>query len=194
MKPKDVSQVLSLPANRLVIVVLNEVIPQRKADFADVEAQVRDRLILQKAQQLAQGAAKSASDKIRAGEDIEKVAKSFKLEAAKPGGFGRVDSVEGLGPATYVSDAFTQPVGSVIGPVMIQDRNVVYKIVDRQAADIKNFTSERESILNGLKQQKAGTQYDLLVDSVVSKLRADKKVKVHPDSFQRLLAQYKQSR
>ena len=194
MKPKDVSQVLSLPANRLVIVVLNEVIPQRKADFADVEAQVRDRLVLQKAQQLAADAAKSAADKVRAGEDIDKVAKSLKLEATKSAEFGHVDSVEGLGPATYVSDAFKQPVGSVIGPVMIQDRNVVYKILDRQAADPKNFAQERESILVSLKQQKARIQYDLLLDSIVSKLRADKKLKIHPDAMQRLVAQYKQAR
>jgi peptidyl-prolyl cis-trans isomerase D len=194
MKPKDVSQVLSLPANRLVVVVLNEIIPQRKADFADVESQVRDRLVLQKAQQSAADAAKSAADKIRAGEDIDKVAKSFKLDAAKPAEFGHVDSVEGLGPATYVSDAFKQPVGSVIGPVMVQDRNVVYKIVDRQAADAKDFAKERESVLVELKQQKARTQYDLLLDSIVSKLRADKKLKIHPDAMQRLMAQYKQAR
>jgi peptidyl-prolyl cis-trans isomerase D len=194
MKPKDVSQVLSLPANRLVIVVLNEVIPQRKADFTDVESQVRDRLILQKAQQLAADAAKNAADKIRAGEDIEKVAKSFKLDAAKPAEFGHVDSVEGLGPATYVSDAFKQPVGSVIGPVMIQDRNVVYKILDRQTADAKDFAKERESVLAELKQQKARTQYDLMLDSIVSKLRADKKLKIHPEAMQRLMAQYKQAR
>jgi peptidyl-prolyl cis-trans isomerase D len=194
MKPKDVSQVLSLPANRLVIVVLNEVIPPRKADFADVESAVRDRLVLQKAQQLAADAAKSAADKVRAGEDIEKVAKSFKLEATKSAEFGHVDSVEGLGPATYVSDAFKQPVGSVIGPVMIQDRNVVYKVLDRQTADPKNFAQERDSILLSLKQQKARTQYDLLLDSIVSKLRADKKLKIHPDALQRLMAQYKPTR
>ena len=194
MKPRDVSPVLSLPANRLVIVVLNEVIPQRSADLADVETQVRDRLILQKAQQLAAAAAKTAADKIRAGEDIEKVAKSLKLDAAKPAEFGHVDSVEGLGPATYVSDAFKQPVGSVIGPVMIQDRNVVYKIVDRQTADAKDFAKERESVLAELKQQKARTQYDLLLDSIVSKLRADKKLKIHPDAMQRLMAQYKPAR
>jgi hypothetical protein len=194
MKPKDVSQVLSLPANRLVIVVLNEVIPQRKADFTDVESQVRDRLILQKAQQLAADAAKSAADKIRSGEDIEKVAKSFKLDAAKPAEFGHVDSVEGLGPATYVSDAFKQPVGSVIGPVMIQDRSVVYKILDRQTADAKDFAKERESVLAELKQQKARNQYDLMLDSIVSRLRADKKLKIHPEAMQRLMAQYKQAR
>lgn len=194
MKPKDVSPVLSLPANRLVIVVLNEVIPQRKAEFADVEAQVRDRLVLQKAQQLAEVAAKSAADKVRAGEDIEKVAKSFKLEATKSAEFGHVDSVEGLGPATYVSDAFKKPVGTVVGPTMIQDRNVVYKVLDRRTADPKNFPQERESILAGLKQQKARTQYDLLLDSIVSKLRADKKLKIHPDAMQRLMAQYKTAR
>jgi hypothetical protein len=77
---------------------------------------------------------------------------------------------------------------------MVQDRTVVYKIVDRQAADAKDFAKERESVLVELKQQKARTQYDLLLDSIVAKLRADKKLKIHPDAMQRLMAQYKQAR
>jgi peptidyl-prolyl cis-trans isomerase D len=195
MKPNDVSPVMTLPANRLAVVVLKDVVPAHKAEFADVEAQVRDRVVLQKAQQLAQEAAKSAADKVRAGEDMEKVAKSFKLEAVTSADVGRVDSVEGLGPASYVSDAFKKPVGSVLGPVPIQDRNVVYKVLDHQTADPANVApAERESVLVGLKQQKAKTQYDLFLDSVVSKLRADKKLKIHPESMQRLVAQYKQSR
>jgi parvulin-like peptidyl-prolyl isomerase len=94
-----------------------------------------------------------------------------------------------------VSDAFKQKVGSVIGPTMIQDRNVVYKVLDHQTADPKNIPpQERDSILAGLKQQKARVQYDLLLDSIVSKLRADKKLKIHPEAMQRLMAQYKTAR
>ena len=186
-----------MPANRLVVVVLNEVIPQRKADFADVEAQVRDRLVLQKAQQLAADAAKSAADKVRAGEDIERSHEvSLSWDASKSTEFGHVDSVEGLEPS-YIREARRipgKPVGSVIGPVMIQDRNVVYKILDHQTADAKNFAQEREAILAELKQQKARTQYDLLLDSIVSKLRADKKLRIHTEPMQRLIAQYKQTR
>jgi peptidyl-prolyl cis-trans isomerase D len=195
MKPKDVSPVMTLPANRLAVVVLNDVIAPHKAEFADVEAQVRDRMVLQKAQQLAQEAAKAAADKVRAGEDMEKVAKSFKLEAVTSGEVGHVDSVEGLGPASLVSDAFKKPVGSVLGPVTIQDRNVVYKVLDHQTADTNSVgPAERDSVMLGLKQQKAKTQYDLFLDSIVSKLRADKKLKIHPESMQRLIAQYKQTR
>ena len=77
---------------------------------------------------------------------------------------------------------------------MIQDRNVVYKVLNRQSANPKDFDQERESILVSLKQQKARIQYDLLLDSIMSKLRADKKLKIHPDAMQRLVAQYKQTR
>jgi hypothetical protein len=126
---------------------------------------------------------------------MEKVAKSFKLEAVTSGEVGHVDSVEGLGPASLVSDAFKKPVGSVLGPVTIQDRNVVYKVLDHQTADTNSVgPAERDSVMLGLKQQKAKTQYDLFLDSIVSKLRADKKLKIHPESMQRLIAQYKQTR
>jgi hypothetical protein len=83
----------------------------------------------------------------------------------------------------------------VLGPVTIQDRNVVYKVLDHQTADTNSVgPAERDSVMLGLKQQKAKTQYDLFLDSIVSKLRADKKLKIHPESMQRLIAQYKQTR
>ncbi|MGD1093138.1 MAG: peptidyl-prolyl cis-trans isomerase [Bryobacteraceae bacterium] len=188
MKKNDVSPVLALPANRLVVVVLNDRTPARPAEFDEVAAQVRDNVINDKATAIANDRAKAAADRLKAGEDIDKVAKSMKLDLSQPPEFTRADSVEGLGAASYVSEAFTKPVGTVLGPIMIQTRNVVCKVVAKQAPDPAVMAQEREALLSQLKQKKAIAEYDLFMDSILSKLVSQGKVKKYPDAIKRTVA------
>lgn len=194
LQPKGISPTLALPANRIAMVVLTERIASRPAEFAEVEAQVRDRQVTNQSQQLASKAAQDAIAKVNAGESLEKVGKAMGGDVAKPAEFTRNDSVEGLGPAAYVDDAFNKPVGTTVGPVNAQGREIVYRIVDRQPVDLKSFAAERDATIADLKQRKLRTRMDLLLDSIVTKARADKKVKIHTDTLKRLQAQYRQGR
>ncbi len=191
LKPKEVSPVMVLQGNRMAMVVLNDRTPAKQAEFAEVQDQVRDRAATSAAAKLADEAAKTAAMKIQAGEDIGKVAKSFKLEVTKSSPVTTSDSIEGLGTANQVADAFKKPVGTVVGPVMVQGRDIVYKIVDRDTPDVKNFASERQAIIDQLKQQKSQEQFELLVDSVTTALRNQGKLKIHQDTVSRLLASYR---
>jgi peptidyl-prolyl cis-trans isomerase D len=192
MKANDVSQVLVLPANRLAVVVLNSKTPSRQADFAEVADQVKQAVTNSKAQDLALAKAKEAADRIKAGEDMEKVAKSYKLEVTTTNPFIHDDAVEGLGSAVYVEDAFTKPVGSVLGPTMIQGRNVVSKVLARDEADPSLLAGEREAIVLKLKQEKAQQRNTLFMDSIFSKLAAEGKAKMYPDAIARVTASYRE--
>ena len=191
MKKNDVSQVIVLPANRMAVVVLTDRIPAKQAEFSDVETKVRDRIINDKAQLIATERAKQAAEKIRAGEDMDKVAKSMKLEVTQSSEFGRADSVEGLGSANYVEDAFTKPVGTILGPINVQGRDIVAKIVDKKSADPALMAQQREAVLAQLKQKKAVTENDLFMDSLLAKLAADGKVKKYPDAIKRLAGSFR---
>jgi hypothetical protein len=197
LKPNGVSPVLVLPANRLAVVVLNDRIPTRLAELAEVESKVKDKLVSQKADGIATQKAKEAVDKIRGGEDMAKVAKSMGLTVTESIEFTRSDSVEGLGGAAQIQDSFTKPVGSVIGPInqpatfgMIAGMppNVVYQIVDQRHVDPSKLTQERAVILVQLKQDKAKRALLLLTDSVYQKLVADKTVTVNKEAVKRLMA------
>jgi peptidyl-prolyl cis-trans isomerase D len=192
MKKNDVSQILTLPANRLAIVVLNDRTPARPADFDEVKDQVRDNVINDKATAIANDRAKAAAERLKAGENMDTVAKSLKLDFSQPPEFTRADSVEGLGAATYVSDAFTKPVGTVFGPVMIQGRNVLCKVVAKQAPNPAVMAQEREALLPQLKQKKAVAEYDLFMDSMLAKLVSQGKVKKYPDAIKRAVASLRQ--
>jgi len=191
MKPNDVSQVLVLPANRLAVVVFNDKIAAHASELPEVESKVRDRLIDEKAQQVAVDKSKEAAEELKKGEDFDKVAKSMKLDVTDSVLFSHADSVEGLGGAVYFEDAFKKPIGTIVGPTNIMGRNVVYKVMDQQKADASKLQAERQTILDQLKRRKAQAQNALFMDSVVSRLVADGKVKIHRDAIKQLEASFR---
>jgi peptidyl-prolyl cis-trans isomerase D len=193
IKPNEVTPVLTLPANRLVVAVLTARTPSRPAIFDEVASKVRERMTTLKAEEVAKVKAKEAADKLRAGEDIEKVAKEYKLEVSKPAEFGRSDSVEGLGQAAYVLEAFSKPVGTVLGPTNIMNRDIVYKVVGKLEPDMAAFPAEKESIRSTLRGQKANERWNLFMDSVTAKLTADGKLKVNKELITKLAAALKRS-
>jgi peptidyl-prolyl cis-trans isomerase D len=193
VKPNEVSPVLTLPANRLVVAVLTERSTPRPAIFSEVESKVKDRLSSEKAIAVAKDKAKEAAAKLRAGEDIEKVAKEYKLEVSKPAEFGRSDSVEGLGQAAYVMDAFSSPVGTVLGPVDIMNRDVVYKVTAKLEPDMAAFAAEKETIRQNIRQREANERWNLFMDSVTAKLTAEGKLKVNKELVNKLAAALKRS-
>jgi parvulin-like peptidyl-prolyl isomerase len=173
--------------------VLTSRVAPRPATFEEVEGKVRDRLVSEKAIAVAKDKAKEAAAKLQAGEDIEKVAKEYKVDVSKPAEFGRNDSVEGLGQAAYVKEAFTKPVGSVIGPTDIMNRDIVYKVTAKLEPDMAAFAAEKETIRSNIRQQKANERWNLFMDSVTAKLTADGKLKVNHDLVLKLAAALKRS-
>ena len=87
---------------------------------------------------------------------MDKLAKSMKLDVTDSIDFGHADSVEGLGSAAFVEDAFNKPVGSVIGPVNVQGRDIVYQVVDRKAADLSKLAQDRAAIVERSQAPKRG--------------------------------------
>lgn len=193
MKVNDVTPVLTLPANRLVVAVLTQKAASRPSIFEEAEAKVRERLITLKTTTIAAEKAREAAEKIRAGADIEKVAKEYKQELVSPAPFGRSDSVEGLGPANSIKEAFTRPVGAIVGPESAGGRDVVYKVTAQAQADMAGYAAEKDSIRSTIRQERARERLNLFMDSVKTKLTAEKKLKVNTDLITKLAQALKRS-
>ena len=192
MKPNDVSPVQVLPANRLAIAVMNSKSPARRAEYSEVADQVKQNYVKAQVELLAENAAKQAADRLRAGEDLDKVAKSLKMEVVNSSFFGRADAVEGLGQAVFVEDAFSKPEGTILGPTMIRDKNeyVVYKVTGKMGADPLALAAEKDAIANELKQKKADERNKLMLDSITSKLLAEGKMKRNDKEILRAMSVY----
>jgi hypothetical protein len=174
------------------VAVLNSRTPGRPAEFNEVQAQIRDKLMNDKSSQIASERAKDAAERLKKGEDINKVAKSMQLDVTSSSMFGRVDSIDGLGPAASLEDAFSVPVGGVLGPVTIQGRNVVAKVTEKAAADMAALPVEHDTLLGQLKQKKAQDRNALLMDGILAKLTSEGKVTVNQKEIQNLVATLRQ--
>lgn len=194
LQKNGVSQVLQLPANRVAIAIMLDRTPPTPSTFEQAQAKVRDAVVSMDAIALAQKRANEAAAEIHAGQDLAKVAKSMKLDVTTSSDFTRNDSVEGLGHAALVPDAFTKPVGTVVGPVQISGREVIYKVLDQQKTDISKLDSERRKVLEDLKQTKAQQDMMLFMDAVVNQLKAEGKVKVYDGVIKQFAASFHQGR
>ncbi len=192
MKPDEVSSELVLPNNRMAVVILNSRTPGRPAEFSEVQAQIRDKLVNDKAAQIAGDRAKAAAERLKKGEDINQVAKSMQLEVTTSSTFGRPDSIDGLGPAASLGDAFATPLGGVLGPLPIQGRAIVAKVIEKSDADMAALPVEHDTLLTQLKQKKAQDRNALLMDGILAKLTSEGKVTVHQKEIQNMLASMRQ--
>ena len=91
-------------------------------------------------------------------------------------------------------EIFTKPVNTVTGPVSVEGRNIIYRIVDRQTPDPNSFSNERDAAVQELKQQKARAMYGLFQDSLMEQARQDGKLKIHQNAIHQLTADYSAAR
>jgi len=190
LKKGEVSQVIQA-GNKLAIAVVTNVIPPHPADFSEVQAQVKATYVQQKGTSLAAEKQNKLMDLLKSnGGDLQAAAKSQGLEVKTADYFSRDGAAEGIGPAASLSDAFTKPDGTVIGPVSIAGQTVIGKVVARQQADMSKLADQRQSIVMQIKTRKAQASAPLLTDSVLTRLVQEGKVKKHQDVINKLVARY----
>jgi peptidyl-prolyl cis-trans isomerase D len=190
IEPGRATEVLPIPGNRLVSAILDERIPGRPSTFEEAQAQVRDALIDEKAQQMAKDRAAEAADRIKKREDMAAVARSLGLTVTTSSDFNRTDTIEGLGPASYLEEAFTAPLGTIVGPREIQGRTVIAEVLARQEADMSNLIFERDALVKSIKEVRAQERDRLWQDSVLAKLVDSGDVKVYQDQIQLVTTQF----
>ena len=190
----QVTQLLQVTPTRLVVATVTGVNPPHTQPFNEVEAQVRASYISEKSAQMLDQKAKEAADTLKKnGGDIDAVAKSMGLEVKKSDPFTRNGSVGGNMGATFFLDAFTRPVGTIVGPLNANKQTVVAKVIGKTDADMKDFAAQKDTIVSSLKQKKMDERKLLFQDSILSKLIQEGKVKYHKDVVNQIMERYKAS-
>jgi peptidyl-prolyl cis-trans isomerase D len=193
LKKGEVSQVQQT-GEKLAIVELTDVTAAHPAELADVEGQVRERFVVDKATQAIGEKSKQAAELLKKnGGDLQAVAKSLGLEVKSTDEFTRNGAAQGIGSAQYLADAFNAPVGGIVGPVNVGTQTVVAKVVSKIQPDMSKLATERESMVQQLKSKRAEERALLFQDSVVNKLIQEGKIKIHRDVINRLIAKYRSS-
>lgn len=192
LKKGEVSQPVAISPTRIALAVATDVLPARPATLDEVREQVRQALLTEKAERLLTERTAELHQKVSAaGGDLAKAAQAMGLEAKTSEAFDRAGAVEGLGQASYLPEAFTKPVGSVMSPVAMPDARVVARVVSRQGADLSKLAEQRDAIRTELKGRKARERNALFEAGLRQQLIRDGKIKIHEEVVSRLSANYR---
>jgi peptidyl-prolyl cis-trans isomerase D len=172
--------------------VCTDVFPAHPASLADVESQVRDAVLKEKADKLMAEKANELYQKASSMQgDLSKAAQSMGLDVKTSDDFDRQGAVEGVGPAAMFLDAFNKQPGALLSPVAIPDTRVVAKVVARTGADMTKLAAQRDAVREELKSRKARERSALFEAGLRQTLIRDGKIKIHEDVVSRLTANYR---
>lgn len=192
LKKGEVSQPVPFADNKkIAMAVCTADTPAHPAAFEEVESKAREAAMKDKVNKLVDEKANQLMEKARAnGGDLAAAAKSMGLELKTPDPVDRAGSIEGLGSAASVPDAFNKPAGSLFGPTPVPDGKIVAKVLEKIPADPAGLEAQRTALRDQIKSQKGQTRNLLFEQGVREALTREGKVKVHQDVVNRLIAGY----
>jgi peptidyl-prolyl cis-trans isomerase D len=192
LKKGEISQPVSA-GNRVVLAMVNEVVPAHPAKIEDVQGQIREAIIARRSEGALRKHAEELIEKAKSmGGDLAKAAKAMGLEAKMSPDVDRAGNIDGLGSASYVAEGFGRPVGTIFGPVSTADRSlVVARVVVHVEPDMSQLPAQRATIRDEIKSQRARDRNVLFESGVKDMLIKEGKIKLHQQAIERLLATYR---
>lgn len=195
MKKMEVGKVLSTQSGGVVIPVLRDIIPAAAQTLEEATMTIRDRILNERSRQAVLAKTPQLATLAKpAGADLAKVAKELGADYKKPAeAFARGGFVEGLGAAAVVSELFRAPVGTAIGPLTVDTKQVVVRLIEKTEADPTKLAAEREAIVKRIKERKARERTDAFEDSLVEFLMQKGTLKIYEKARQQVNAAFRQS-
>jgi peptidyl-prolyl cis-trans isomerase D len=180
-----------LPGNKIAVASVTDYQPVRQASFEEAKADARNKASQEKLQQILTAKAKELFDKTQAmGGDLGKAAKEMGVEVKTSPDVNRNAAIEGIGNASAIPDAFTKPVGALLGPLAVVGGRAVAKVVAQIPADVSALPAQTASIRDELRQQKSRDRTTLFEDGLKKRLQEQGKLKIHQDAITRLVQTY----
>jgi peptidyl-prolyl cis-trans isomerase D len=180
-----------LPGNKVVVASVTDYQPARQASLDEAKADIRNKASQEKVQQILLTKSKELFDKTQAlGGDLAKAAKEMGIEVKTSPDVNRDAAIEGVGNAGTIPDAFTKPLGAILGPFAVVGGRGVAKVVARIPADLSALPAQSASIREELRQQKARDRATLFEDGLKKRLQEQGKLKIHQDAITRLIQTY----
>jgi peptidyl-prolyl cis-trans isomerase D len=191
LQPGGVSNGIIIGNNKIAIAVLQGITPIRNAELTEVENGIRAQLTEQKAFEIMSAKAKEVDGMVKAGGDLKAIAKAVGGEVKTSDEFTRDGNIQAVGSATYFSDLFEKPAGSLSGPHNISGQVAVARLVSKTDADMSKLATERANLITGIKGRKAQERKDLFEDGLVNRLIEKGKIKINQDIIRRMIDSYR---
>ncbi|MEO5922699.1 MAG: peptidylprolyl isomerase [Bryobacteraceae bacterium] len=189
LKAGAVTDAITIPGDRAAVVLMDKLIPGRPSTLDEAKAAIREALTTTGAAKLLADRSKEAAERIRKGENLQAVGKALGGQVDGATNFGITDSIPGIGPAAFLKEAFSKGVGTVIGPMNVQGRTLIVKVVAKTEAEMAGLAAERSTLLAGLKGARAQQTNQLWMDSMVKKLTDNGDIVVNDAAVKQMVSQ-----
>jgi peptidyl-prolyl cis-trans isomerase D len=191
LRKGEVTAPIVLPGDKVAIATVTDYQAARQASLDEAKTEVRNKASEQKLQEvLNKKAAELLSKAQSMGGDLAKAGKEMGIDVKTSPDVNRQGAIEGVGSASLLGDAFTKPVGSLIGPISVPGGRVVAKVVAKTPADLSDLPAQTSSIRDELKQQKIKDRATMFEAGLKKRLEEQGKLKIHQDVVTRLVQSY----
>ena len=175
----------------MVVATVTDYQPSRQATLEESMSDVKSRARDEKLQKvLTQKAADLALRTQALNGDLQKAAKEMGVDVKTSNDVDRQGTIEGIGSASSLADAFVKPVGGVVGPLAAAGGRVFAKIVSKTDADVAGLGPQTVAIRDDLKSQKVRDRAQVFEDGLKKRLQGEGKLKINQDVLTRLIQQY----
>ena len=191
LKKGEVSQPVTA-GTKVVLTMVTDIIPPRPSKLEEVQNQIKDSISASRAETVLRKHADELVARTKEmGGDLAKAAKSMGLEAKTSPEVDRSGNIDGLGSASYISEGFGKPVGTLLPTITTPDRSpVVAKVIGHVPADMSQLPAQRAAIRDEIKSQRARDRNMLFEAGVKDMLIKQGKIKIHQPVIDRLVASY----
>jgi peptidyl-prolyl cis-trans isomerase D len=166
-----------------VVLSVKQVQPAHPGTLAEVHEKVLADYRHDKAVELAKSEAQEVARRAKAGEDLDKVAKSLGLEVQTSALFARNASLQDVGTASEVAAAFTLPVGQTSDAHFLGANWVVFRVLERQPANPADLAKQKAGIEQQLLQQKQEMAFEAFQSELGARLQQQGLVRVDADKL-----------
>jgi len=190
LKKGEVGTTISLQNGKIVIPMLRDTIPVGAMTFDEAKTLVSQSEQARRSVEMFASKFTALSTAAKGSSDFAALAKTYGAESKMPAEFGRSGFVEGLGAASAFNEAFTAPIGKVLGPVSVDRKRVFFKVKERTEPDMAKFATERAALVDKLRQKKARERMDLFEAGLLEELVRKGTVKIYEDARQKVAAAF----
>ncbi|MGH9864680.1 MAG: peptidyl-prolyl cis-trans isomerase [Candidatus Acidiferrales bacterium] len=188
LRQGELSQPISIDRGYIIVSV-----DKIAAGHQGTLAEVRDRVLADfrkgKAQDLAEQKAQDLAKRVKAGDSLDKAAKSLGLTVKSTDPITRTSQVADLGPAKDLQAAFNMNVGQSSAPVLVGGNWVVYQVKLKQGINPADFAKAENDLKQQILQEKQSVAFEAFHDALQKRYEQEGKLAFNQANLKILTSQ-----
>jgi peptidyl-prolyl cis-trans isomerase D len=184
----EVGTPLSVPKG-LAIIQVADIVPEHVPSLEEARGRAEEDYRVEQSRVLAADKAKQFAAQAKTG-DFAKIAKADGLTAKESTDFTQANSIEGVGPGSELTAAFTLKVGETSDVIPVGGNSVVLRVLSHTPANSEEFAQQRDQITEELLDRKRSLAFELYQQNLKIQLMKYGDLKFNPEVFKQFLALY----